>query len=71
MIINTHNPFGKYNGKESEYVLRALDSENPENGGFPWVTEFEDQTVETWRRAMEVNLTAAFDFSKAKRIASQ
>ena len=29
-----------------------------------WVTEFEDQTVETWRRAMEVNLTAAFDLSK-------
>ena len=43
MIINTQNPFGKYNGKESEYVLRALDSENPENGGFPWVTEFEDR----------------------------
>jgi len=43
MIINTQNPFGKYNGKESEYVLRALDSENLENGGFPWVNEFEDR----------------------------
>jgi perosamine synthetase len=43
MIINTENPFGKYNGKESEYVLRALDSENSKNGGFPWVTEFEDR----------------------------
>ena len=29
-----------------------------------WVTEFEQQTVETWRRALEVNLTAAFDLSK-------
>ena len=26
-----------------------------------WVTPFEQQTVETWRRALEVNLTAAFD----------
>lgn len=29
-----------------------------------WVTNFEQQTVETWRRALEVNLTAAFDLSK-------
>lgn len=29
-----------------------------------WVTPFEQQSVETWRRAMEVNLTAAFDLAK-------
>lgn len=29
-----------------------------------WVTDFEQQTVETWRRALEVNLTAAFDLTK-------
>ncbi len=29
-----------------------------------WVTDFEQQTVETWRRALEVNLTAAFDLCK-------
>lgn len=29
-----------------------------------WVTAFEQQTVEAWRRALEVNLTAAFDLSK-------
>lgn len=29
-----------------------------------WVTDFEQQTVETWRRALEVNLTAVFDLSK-------
>ena len=29
-----------------------------------WATEFELQTVDTWRRALEVNLTAAFDLSK-------
>lgn len=29
-----------------------------------WNTPFEEQTVETWRRALEVNLTAAFDLSK-------
>ena len=29
-----------------------------------WVTEFEKQSVDTWRRALEVNLTAAFDLVK-------
>lgn len=29
-----------------------------------WAVEFERQSVETWRRALEVNLTAAFDLSK-------
>jgi len=29
-----------------------------------WSTDFENQTVETWRRAFEVNLTAPFDLSK-------
>ncbi len=29
-----------------------------------WVTDFKSQSVETWRRAVEVNLTAAFDLSK-------
>lgn len=29
-----------------------------------WTTDFEQQSVETWRRAVEVNLTAAFDLSK-------
>ena len=29
-----------------------------------WVTKFEDQSVKTWRRAIEVNLTAAFDLSQ-------
>ncbi len=29
-----------------------------------WVVDLEQQTIETWRRALEVNLTAAFDLSK-------
>ncbi len=29
-----------------------------------WVTDFEDQDIETWRRALEVNLTAIFHLSK-------
>ncbi len=29
-----------------------------------WITEFEQQSVETWRSALEVNLTAAFDLVK-------
>ena len=33
--------------------------------GLPgWSTDFERQQVDTWRRAMEVNLTAAFDLTK-------
>jgi len=30
-----------------------------------WVAPFEGQTLDTWRRAMEVNLTAAFHLSQA------
>jgi NAD(P)-dependent dehydrogenase (short-subunit alcohol dehydrogenase family) len=30
-----------------------------------WVVPFEHQTIETWRRAIEVNLTAAFHLSQA------
>ncbi len=29
-----------------------------------WATDFEHQTVATWRRALEVNLTAVFDLSQ-------
>jgi NAD(P)-dependent dehydrogenase (short-subunit alcohol dehydrogenase family) len=29
-----------------------------------WAVPFEEQTVETWRRALEVNLTAVFDLCK-------
>ena len=29
-----------------------------------WVTDFENQSIETWRRAMEVNLTSAFHLSQ-------
>ena len=29
-----------------------------------WAVPFEEQTIETWRRAFEVNLTAVFDLSK-------
>tara|TARA_B100001113_G_C21118300_1_gene626310 strand:- start:1714 stop:2913 length:1200 start_codon:yes stop_codon:yes gene_type:complete len=40
------NRYGKFNGNEAEYALRVLDSESPENRGFPWVTEFEDKFCE-------------------------
>ena len=30
-----------------------------------WVTPFEEQTLDTWRRAIEVNLTAPFHLSQA------
>jgi perosamine synthetase len=46
MKNNIKNPFGKYNGNEEEYILKALDSENDKYGNFPWVTEFEDKFCE-------------------------
>ena len=30
-----------------------------------WVTSFENQTVDTWRRAIEVNLTSVFHLTKS------
>ena len=52
------NEFGKYNGNEAEYALRALDSETPENRNFPWVTEFEDEFCKLTgsKHAIAVNL---------------
>lgn len=42
MIPKVKHPFGKFNGNEAEYVLRALDSEDPECKAFPWVQRFEE-----------------------------
>jgi len=43
MIDLTKNPYGKYNGKEAQYVLEALDSDNPENKKHPWTQRFEEE----------------------------
>ena len=29
-----------------------------------WTTKLQDQTIDTWKRALEVNLTSVFDLSK-------
>ncbi|MDA8382267.1 MAG: DegT/DnrJ/EryC1/StrS family aminotransferase [Betaproteobacteria bacterium] len=42
LTMGVQNPFGKYNGNEADYVLRALDSEDPENKSSPWVQRFEE-----------------------------
>ena len=42
MIDPTKNPYGKYNGKEMEYVLQALDSDNPVNKEKPWTQRLEE-----------------------------
>jgi len=42
MLTKVKNPLGKYNGNEAEYVLRALDTEDPKNRNFPWVQRFEE-----------------------------
>ena len=41
-MTDVYSPFGKFNGKELEYLARALDSETPENKEFPWVQKFEE-----------------------------
>jgi len=43
MIDRVKNPFGKFNGNEAEYVLRALDSEHPDSHERPWVQRFEEE----------------------------
>ncbi|HCJ65790.1 MAG TPA: histidine kinase [Elusimicrobia bacterium] len=44
------NPYAKYNGNESEYVLQVLDSENTENKKNPWVKRFEKAFAEKFNR---------------------
>src|SRR3954463_3653419 len=46
MNTSVKDPFGKFNGNEADYVLRALDSENPENKERPWVQRFEEAFAE-------------------------
>ena len=44
------NEFGKFNGNEADYALRALDSETPENKNFPWVQKLEESfSKEIWK----------------------
>ena len=43
MIDITKNPYGKYNGNEKDYVLRALDRETPENKSYSWTTKLEEK----------------------------
>lgn len=46
MIDIRNNPYGKYNGNEQEYVLRALDRETPENRDISWTTKLEEKFCE-------------------------
>ena len=39
----TKNPYGKYNGNEQDYVLKALDRETPENKSYSWTTKLEEK----------------------------
>ncbi len=41
MTPPSSDPFGKYNGREAEYALECLDSENPRNKQQPWVRRLE------------------------------
>jgi perosamine synthetase len=43
MIDLTKNPYGKYNGKEMEYVLQMLDPENNDVNQMSWPQRFEEK----------------------------
>jgi len=43
VIDLTQNPYGKYNGNEMEYLLQALDSDNPKNKEKSWPQRFEEE----------------------------
>ena len=42
----TKNPCGKFNGKEMDYVIQALDSDNPVNKRLPWTQRLEKKFCE-------------------------
>jgi perosamine synthetase len=43
MSLSVNGPYGKYIGKEAEYVMRALDTETPNPDGISWVQKFEEK----------------------------
>lgn len=45
-MSEVHSPFGKYNGNEAEYVMRAIDTEGSDSKSFPWVQRFEEAFAE-------------------------
>ena len=38
-----NNPYGKYNGKELDYILEVLDSENMDRKANPYVNRLEEK----------------------------
>ena len=42
MLSNRFSPYGKYNGNEVEYAIRALDSESADGSNYPWVSKLEE-----------------------------
>tara|TARA_B100000780_G_scaffold257910_1_gene207988 strand:+ start:54 stop:1271 length:1218 start_codon:yes stop_codon:yes gene_type:complete len=55
LIKSIKSPSGKNNGNEIEYVLTALDSENPDNKNISWIQRFE----EAFSRKFEVKYAIA------------
>ncbi len=55
MYDSTKDTYGKYNGKELEYVLQFLDSENPANKEKSWSQRFEEEFC----RVMDVKYAIA------------
>ena len=43
------NPYGKYNGKELDYILEVLDSENMDRKANPYVNRFEKKFGEVFQ----------------------
>ena len=43
------NPYGKYNGKELDYILEVLDSENLDRKANPYVNRLEEKFCEVFK----------------------
>ena len=44
-----NNPYGKYNGKELDYILEVLDSENMDRKANPYVNRLEEKFCEVFQ----------------------
>lgn len=50
-----NNPYGKYNGKELDYILEVLDSENMDRKANPYVNRLEEKFCEVFQSKYSIN----------------
>ena len=52
-----NNPYGKYNGKELDYILEVLDSENMDRKANPYVNRLEEKFCEVFQSKYSIAIT--------------